>query len=209
MVAPSALGARIDTAAAPAAWETALASQWRGSPVWVHGDIACGNLPVAGGTLCAAVDYGSSAVGDPARDPAIARTLFAAKSRQGFRAALPLDDATRARGRGRALWNQPPPHPLNDRALADQLGRRVLPVQYLRLSPVPVDGSTVPGWVAGLHEQLSLSWCNGSQTLRHLSMPPMGDRAGDRNGCEIASTHCFGARSDRWWLHVLRVEQQF
>jgi aminoglycoside phosphotransferase (APT) family kinase protein len=100
----SALAARIDTAAAEAVWEAALASEWRGSPVWVHGDIACGNLLVADGKLYAVIDFGSSAVGDPACDLAIAWTLFAGESRQAFRAALPLDDATWARGRGWALW---------------------------------------------------------------------------------------------------------
>lgn len=100
----SALAGRIDTAAAKAVWEAALASEWRDAPVWVHGDIASGNLLVVDGRLSAVIDFGSSAVGDPACDLAIAWTLFAGESRQAFRAALPLDEATWARGRGWALW---------------------------------------------------------------------------------------------------------
>lgn len=43
-------------------------------------------------------------MGDPACDTVIAWTLFAGASRAAFRAALPLDEATWARGRGWALW---------------------------------------------------------------------------------------------------------
>ena len=40
------LGARIDGAGALALWEAALATTWAADPVWVHGDIAVGNLLV-------------------------------------------------------------------------------------------------------------------------------------------------------------------
>jgi aminoglycoside phosphotransferase (APT) family kinase protein len=50
------------------------------------------------------IDFGSSGVGDPSCDLAIAWTLLAGESREAFRAALPLDDATWARGRGWTLW---------------------------------------------------------------------------------------------------------
>ena len=100
----SALGSRADTAVAEEVWTAALDSEWRGKPVWVHGDVAWGNLLVQDGELHAIIDFGSSAVGDPACDLAIAWTLFSGESRQAFRAALPLDDATWARGRGWALW---------------------------------------------------------------------------------------------------------
>jgi aminoglycoside phosphotransferase (APT) family kinase protein len=94
----------IDTDAAEAVWEAALAATWRGSPVWFHGDVAYGNLLVKNGQLCAVVDFGTSGVGDPACDLSIAWTLFEGESRDVFRAALPLDDATWARGRGWTLW---------------------------------------------------------------------------------------------------------
>ena len=50
------------------------------------------------------IDFGSSGVGDPACDLAIAWTLFSGESRETFRAAIPVDDATWARGRGWTLW---------------------------------------------------------------------------------------------------------
>jgi aminoglycoside phosphotransferase (APT) family kinase protein len=87
-----------------AVWQAALASAWQGSPVWVHGDVSAGNLLVTHGRLSAMIDFGSSAVGDPACDLAIAWTLLQGESRDAFRAALPLDRATWARGHGWTLW---------------------------------------------------------------------------------------------------------
>lgn len=98
------LEGRIDTKTAHAIWEEALATQWPHAPVWVHGDIAWGNLLVKDGKLCAVIDFGSSAVGDPACDLAIAWTLFRTTSRDAFRTALPLDAGTWARGRAWTLW---------------------------------------------------------------------------------------------------------
>lgn len=98
------LDGEIDTDAVTAVWETALAATWHGSPVWFHGDVAAGNLLVKRGRLSAVIDFGTSGVGDPACDLAIAWTLFEGESREAFRAALPLDNATWARGRGWTLW---------------------------------------------------------------------------------------------------------
>ena len=98
------LGGEIDAGAATAAWDTALAAAWRGPSVWVHGDVAAGNLLVEDGCLSAVIDFGTSGVGDPACDLTIAWTLFEGESRKAFRAALPLDSGTWARGRGWALW---------------------------------------------------------------------------------------------------------
>ncbi len=95
---------QIDTHAALAMWEEALDSSWQGPPVWLHGDISPSNLLVKDGQLIAIIDFGCSAIGDPACDLAIAWTFFAGPSRATFRAALPLDQATWARGRGWALW---------------------------------------------------------------------------------------------------------
>lgn len=95
----------IDTEAAMAVWNAALASTWCDAPVWVHGDVAIGNLLVdEKGQLCAVIDFGQLGVGDPACDLVIAWTLFKEQSRDTFRAALKLDSATWARGRGWALW---------------------------------------------------------------------------------------------------------
>lgn len=100
----AALDGQVDTGAATEVWEAALATSWRGSPVWFHGDIAVGNLLVENGRLSAVIDFGTSGVGDPACDLAIAWTLFEGESREAFRAALSFDDATWARGRGWTLW---------------------------------------------------------------------------------------------------------
>jgi aminoglycoside phosphotransferase (APT) family kinase protein len=94
----------LDTAAVTAVWETALATTWSRAPVWVHGDVAVGNLLVEKGRLSAVIDFGSCGVGDPACDLAIAWDLLGGESREAFRATLPLDRATWARGRGWALW---------------------------------------------------------------------------------------------------------
>lgn len=98
------LDGKIDTRAARAVWEAALAATWHGAPVWLHGDIAWGNLLVERGRLCAVIDFGTSGVGDPSCDLAIAWTLFSGESRATFRAGLDLDEATWARGRGWTLW---------------------------------------------------------------------------------------------------------
>jgi aminoglycoside phosphotransferase (APT) family kinase protein len=98
------LGGKIDTAAVTQVWNAALAATWRGSRVWVHGDVAAGNLLVDEGRLSAVIDFGCCAVGDPACDLAIAWTFLEGESREAFRAALPLDAAAWARGRGWTLW---------------------------------------------------------------------------------------------------------
>ena len=98
------LRGRIDADAVTAVWEAALRATWHGPPVWLHGDVSAGNLLVEKGRLNAVIDFGCTAVGDPACDLTIAWTLLSGESRDAFRAALPLDRATWARGRGWALW---------------------------------------------------------------------------------------------------------
>ena len=100
----AALGSEIDADAASTVWEAALNAIWRGSPVWVHGDVAVGNLLVKGGRLSGVIDFGCSAVGDPACDLVIAWTLLSGESREAFYAGVPVDGAAWARGRGWALW---------------------------------------------------------------------------------------------------------
>jgi aminoglycoside phosphotransferase (APT) family kinase protein len=94
----------IDTETATAVWHTALTNTWHDEPVWVHGDVAVGNLLVEHGRLCAVIDFGCSCVGDPACDVVIAWTLLEGDSRRAFRSTLQVDDGTWARGRGWALW---------------------------------------------------------------------------------------------------------
>jgi aminoglycoside phosphotransferase (APT) family kinase protein len=85
--------------------------------VWFHGDVASGNLLVRipplgakapglapSGRLAAVLDFGSSGVGDPACDMAIAWTFLADAARDRFRSARGVDAATWSRGRGWTLW---------------------------------------------------------------------------------------------------------
>jgi aminoglycoside phosphotransferase (APT) family kinase protein len=100
----AALGNNIDTATVTAIWEEALASSWHRPSVWVHGDVAVGNLLVNNGKLAAVIDFGGLGIGDPACDLVLAWTLFKGESREAFRTTLQLDAATWARARGWALW---------------------------------------------------------------------------------------------------------
>jgi aminoglycoside phosphotransferase (APT) family kinase protein len=94
----------IDVGAVTAAWEAALrAPEWQRPPVWIHGDLSSGNLLVEQGRLSAVIDFGCLGVGDPACDLMVAWTLLSAEARVVLRAALSVDDATWARGRGWAL----------------------------------------------------------------------------------------------------------
>ena len=104
MEAIAALGDEVDAGRAAEVWQAALATPWPGPPVWVHGDVSPENLLAAAGRLSAVIDFGCCAVGDPACDTAIAWTFFSGESRRVFRAGLPVDQATWARGRGWALW---------------------------------------------------------------------------------------------------------
>jgi aminoglycoside phosphotransferase (APT) family kinase protein len=98
------LGDRVPTAPVRAVWDDAVAATWTGDPVWLHGDIAVGNLLVRRGRLAAVIDFGTSGVGDPACDVVIAWTRFVGPSRVAFRNTLGVDDAMWARARGWALW---------------------------------------------------------------------------------------------------------
>jgi len=101
----AALDGLVDTDAVTGVWEAALAAPvWDGPSVWIHGDPAPGNLLSTDGRLSAVIDFGTLAVGDPACDLIAAWTWFpSAESRDVFRAALGVDDATWARGRGWGL----------------------------------------------------------------------------------------------------------
>jgi aminoglycoside phosphotransferase (APT) family kinase protein len=100
----AALRGLVDTDAMTAQWEVALgATAWPGPGVWLHGDLNEGNLLAQDGRLTAVIDFGVMAVGDPACDLMVAWTLLTPATRDVFRAALPFDDETWARGRGWAL----------------------------------------------------------------------------------------------------------
>lgn len=99
------LSKEIDATRAMEIWNTALSTSWDRAPVWVHGDVAAGNLLLKeDGRLHAVIDFGCCAVGDPACDLVAAWTIFAADSLEIFREVLQLDTATWQRARGWALW---------------------------------------------------------------------------------------------------------
>jgi Predicted aminoglycoside phosphotransferase len=94
----------VDTDAMTAMWDAALRiPEWNGPDVWIHGDLAPGNLLVVDGRLSAVIDFGCLGVGDPACDAIVAWNLLTAETRNAYRAALRVDDDTWDRGRGWAL----------------------------------------------------------------------------------------------------------
>lgn len=70
--------------------------------LWVHGDIAPGNILVQNGHFAGLIDFGTTGVGDPSCDYAMAWTYFDEVSRPLFLKDLPPDMIRRARGW--ALW---------------------------------------------------------------------------------------------------------
>ena len=90
--------------AAQEVWDQALECAWRGPPVWLHGDMAPGNLLVRDGCLAAVIDFGLAAVGDPACDLVLAWTFFDGVAREVFREQVGLDTEFWVRARGWALW---------------------------------------------------------------------------------------------------------
>ena len=85
-------------------WELGLNSKWAAKPVWVHGDIAPGNILVKARKLYAIIDFGILGIGDPSCDLAMAWTFFDETSRKVFKNILNIDDGTWNRARGWALW---------------------------------------------------------------------------------------------------------
>lgn len=83
-------------------WLNAITSSWEHEPVWLHGDIAPGNLIVQKGRLHGVIDFGIMAVGDPACDYAMAWSFFEKDSRSVFLANL--DEELINRAKGWALW---------------------------------------------------------------------------------------------------------
>jgi aminoglycoside phosphotransferase (APT) family kinase protein len=99
-----AAGALVDTGAIIAGWEKALmVPAWNRPGVWVHGDVAAGNILFRAGRLTAVIDWGCLGIGDPACDLIIAWEIFDADARAVLRSELGVDDATWERGRGWAL----------------------------------------------------------------------------------------------------------
>ena len=93
-----------ESAALTEAWTAALhVPAWSGPAVWIHGDLQPGNLLARQGRISAVIDFGCLGVGDPACDLLPAWNSLHRWVSGYFRAALDVDDATWARGRGWAL----------------------------------------------------------------------------------------------------------
>lgn len=82
----------------------ATESSWTEVPVWLHGDIAPGNLLLREGRLSAVIDFGCAAVGDPACDLVAAWTMFDRETRPLLVRAAGLDPDTWHRAQGWAAW---------------------------------------------------------------------------------------------------------
>lgn len=85
-------------------WELALATKYQASPLWLHGDVAVGNLLVKDGRLCGVIDFGTMGVGDPSSDLVMAWNFFDDVSRDIFLSSMNVDQDTVDRARGWALW---------------------------------------------------------------------------------------------------------
>lgn len=85
-------------------WESACKTRWNKKSVWIHGDVAIGNLLMKDGKLSAVIDFGGMALGDPACDLVMAWTFFHGKSRDIFIEKMNLDEETWLRAKAWALW---------------------------------------------------------------------------------------------------------
>ncbi|MBN8424669.1 aminoglycoside phosphotransferase family protein [Microbacterium esteraromaticum] len=86
-------------------WDAAVATVWTGAPVWVHGDVAPGNMLFdSKGQLAALIDFGQTCVGDPACDLAFAWLSCSAGERDQLRDRLTLPEDAWLRGAAWALW---------------------------------------------------------------------------------------------------------
>ena len=94
----------IDATAAVELWNEALAERYGAPPVWLHGDLKADNLLSVGGKLSGVIDWGLSAVGDPAADYATAWSWVQPSAREGFRNALGLSEGEWLRGKAWALY---------------------------------------------------------------------------------------------------------
>ncbi|WPY00718.1 Aminoglycoside phosphotransferase family protein [Candidatus Trichorickettsia mobilis] len=94
----------IEVGQALALWDKACATKWNKPPIWIHGDFAIGNLLIDGSKLSAVIDFGGSAVGDPACDLVIAWTYLSGKAREIFISEMNMNKDTLLRARAWALW---------------------------------------------------------------------------------------------------------
>lgn len=83
-------------------WNRCISSIYQEKAVWVHGDIAPGNILCRNHHFYGLIDFGVLGKGDPACEYAMAWTYFDKVSRNIFLSGLPDDMIDRAKGW--ALW---------------------------------------------------------------------------------------------------------
>jgi len=99
-----ALEGEIDTAAVTSIWEAALkVPYWTEPSVWLHGDLASGNLLLVDNRLAAVIDFSGIGIGDSCDDLQMAWNLLQADMRPVLRDAVGADEATWIRARARSL----------------------------------------------------------------------------------------------------------
>ena len=94
----------IDVAQATLLWQAACETEFHKPPVWLHGDLKADNLIAKEGQLVGVIDWGLSAVGDPAADYAAAWSWIAPEARDSFLDRLDLDHSDITRAKGWALY---------------------------------------------------------------------------------------------------------
>ncbi|WP_217182769.1 aminoglycoside phosphotransferase family protein [Streptomyces sp. AC495_CC817] len=88
-----------------ALWEAAVATVWTRRPVWVHGDVAPGNILFdSNARLTALIDFGQTCVGDPACDLAFAWLSCNSLERDRLRNLLELPEDAWLRAAAWAMW---------------------------------------------------------------------------------------------------------
>lgn len=94
----------IDTNSALELWERACDTKWNKAPIWIHGDLAVGNILIKDNKLSGVIDFGGTAMGDPAYDLVIAWTYLSGRAREVFISTMDCDADTWLRARAWALW---------------------------------------------------------------------------------------------------------
>lgn len=79
------------------------APEWRGPPIWLHGDLHASNMLTSDGRLSAIIDFGDVTSGDPATDLAVAWIILDQPARDHFCGLVERDDATWVRAKAWAL----------------------------------------------------------------------------------------------------------
>lgn len=86
-------------------WHRACQTQWHYNPVWIHGDLAIGNILVNDeNKLTGVIDWSGIATGDASCDLSIAWTYFTREARKILLQLLDVDQDTILRSKAWTLW---------------------------------------------------------------------------------------------------------